>query len=481
MFAIKHSSPESPVLHLCEQREIHLESTIQDLPLYDFSIENDRPGNEVAQAFKNNPLLPGVILTEESHFFGMISRRRFLEYMSRPYALELFSKRPIKCLYLLAQTESLMFPSETLIVMAARRSLQQPAELLYEPIVVVIEPTVYRLLDVHQLLVAQSHIHELTTRMLNEQTQAQMIQTEKMASLGRMVAGVAHEILNPVNFIAANLDYLSNYNRDLMQLIAAYEQETREKLPLIEEIKENIEFDFLRSDLWQIINSIKVGTDRLVKIVGGLRNFSHLDEGNKKSSDLHECLENTLLILHNRIKYNIQLVKNYGQLPPIPCYSGQLSQVFMNIISNAIDALMDKLETNKSQGLSSACGWKPTIEISTKVVELENTRWVAILIADNGPGIPPKIQGRIFETFFTTKPVGKGTGLGLAISHQIVTEKHQGKLNLRSPRVYDQIGSRQHEAAWQRIIDPVELSSSQNVENLSMDSGTEFEILLPLS
>ena len=381
----------------------------------------------------------------------MISRRRFLEYMSRPYGLELFLKRPIKSLYLLAKTEILFFPKETLIVMAARRSLQRPAELIYEPIVVEIEPQVYRLLDVHQLLVAQSHIHELTTKLLHEQTQAQMIQTEKMASLGRMVAGVAHEILNPVNFIAANLDYLTNYSQDLIELLEMYEEEITATPPRLEKAKSDKEYEFLREDLFQLINSMRVGAERLTKIAGGLRNFSHLDEGSKKNFDLHECLESTLLILQNRLKYSIELVKEYGQLPPVPGYSGQLSQVFMNIISNAIDALMEKAESE----IGKATGWKPRIEITTSVVNLEDGNWVAIQIADNGLSIPPEIQSRIFDTFFTTKPVGKGTGLGLAISHQIVTQKHKGKLNLRSTSICEQ--------------------------RSQLDTGTIFEILLPIN
>lgn len=443
MFALKPSSSEMSVLQSSEMRTLNLESNLEELTLYDLSVEANCPGNEVAKAFESNPLLPGVIIIEEGRFLGMISRRRFLEYMSRPYGLELFLKRPIKALYLLANTEVLIFPVETLIVMAARRSLQRSAELVYEPIVVEISPSVYRLLDVHQLLVAQSNIHELTTKLLHEQTQAQAIQTEKMASLGRMVAGVAHEILNPVNFIYANLDYLINYSRNLIELLSAYEEEIGETLPRINEIRTEIEYDFLKEDLFQTIESMKVGAERLTKIAGGLRNFSHIGEGSKKNFDLHECLESTLLILQNRLKYSIELVKNYGELLPVPGYSGQLSQVFMNIISNAIDALMEKAESHKL----NSCEWKPRIEITTEVVELENSPWAAIRIADNGPGIPSEIQGRIFDNFFTTKPVGKGTGLGLAISHQIVTQKHHGRLNLRS----------------------------------QLNIGTQFEILLPLS
>ena len=443
MMALPKVSPQMSVLPAWER--LNLESTLQDLSLYEFQIEADRTGIEVARAFDSNPLLPGAILTEKQQLLGMISRRRFLEYMSRPYGLELFLKRPIKSLYLLARAETLLLPSSTLIVNAARQSLQRPAHLLYEPLVVEIEPQVYKLLDVHQLMVAQSHIHELATQLLNEQTQAHLIQTEKMASLGQMMAGIAHEILNPVNFISGNIDYLSKYSEDLINLIVAYEEGVTEPPPRVVEIKEEIEFDYLQQDLLVIINSMRQGTERLIKIINSMRNFSHMGEGSRQPADLHECIDSTLLILNNRIKYSIELVKNYGELPLVPCYSGQLSQVFTNIISNAIDALMEKSAALK-EAAKSARKWQARIEISTCVVEAENTRWATIRIADNGPGIPAEIQQRIFETFFTTKPVGKGTGLGLAISRQIVTEKHKGKLNLRS----------------------------------QAEVGTEFEILLPL-
>ena len=450
MKTLKKPSPPSAVLPL---ENLSLESTLQDLKLYEFQIESERIGIEVAKAFDKNPLLPGAILTEQGQLLGMMSRRRFLEYMSRPYGLELFLKRPIKNLYLLARVDTFILPSNTLVVNAARQSLQRPANLIYEPIVVQIEPKIYKLLDVPQLMIAQSHIHELATQLLNEQTQAHMIQTEKMASLGQMMAGIAHEILNPVNFISGNLEYLSRYSQDLLELVVAYDTENSQEPEAVTKIKQDIEFDYLQEDLSQILDSIKQGTDRLIKIINSMRNFCHMGESNRNPSDLHECIDSTLLILHNRIKYSIELVKNYGELPLVPCYSGQLSQVFMNIISNAIDALMDKAAAQSSVN-KPASKWQARIEITTEVREINQTNWAVIRIADNGPGIPPKIQERIFETFFTTKPIGKGTGLGLAISHQIVTEKHGGKLNVRS--------------------------RSADSGNSQAEVGTEFEILLPL-
>ncbi|MEG3939310.1 MULTISPECIES: sensor histidine kinase [unclassified Microcoleus] len=458
--------------------ELRLDSTLQELSLYDFQVEAMDFGMKISQMLETNPLLPGVILTNQGKFVGMISRRRFLEFLSRPFGRELFLKRPVKALYRFAEIETLIFPSNTLIVDAARKSLQRSQELLYEPIVVQVSPQTYTLVDVRELLVAQSKIHELATKLLRQQTQSQLIQTEKLASLGQMVAGVAHEIRNPVTCISGNLGFLSNYSKDIMELLSAYEQIVgpSEK---IDALKKNIEFDFLKEDWVEIIKSMKASSERLRELVTSLHTFSYMDETHLKEANLHECIDSTLLIMKSRLKYGFKVVKNYGDLPLVKCYSGQLSQVFMNIISNAIDALEEvKEETgfvaaitieteviDSSDGdfvnsellqnyvlgdrqnakqLSSAsqnAGFSP--EASEKN---QNNAWIAIRIADNGPGIPPEIQRRIFDTFFTTKPAGKGTGLGLAITHQIVTEKHKGKLNLHS----------------------------------TPGTGTEFEILLPL-
>ncbi|HEY9649840.1 MAG TPA: ATP-binding protein [Coleofasciculaceae cyanobacterium] len=446
MLAFKESESRTKIPNsypaLSETQALKLESTIQELSLYDFQFESSHLGIEVAHAFQSYPLLPGVILAEQGKFVGMISRRRFLEQMSRPYGLEPFLKRPLHSLYRFAEAEVLKLPGEMQIVEAARRSLQRPPAILYEPIVVEIETEVYRLLDVHQLLVAQSHIHELTTQLLHEQTQAQLIQTEKMASLGQMVASVAHEIKNPVGCITCNFDFLANYCHHLIEILSAYDAEFPNISANIGQLKEDAELSFILEDLPKILNSMAAGSERLTKIVGSLQSFSHFDGANPHPADIHDCIESTLLILKNRLKSGIEVIKNYGNLPPIHCYSGQLSQVFMNLLSNAIDALTDKL----NDSMTNVKIWQPQIEISTEIIQNSDTDWVSIRIADNGPGIPQKIQSRIFETFFTTKPVGKGTGLGLAISHQIITQKHQGQLLMHS----------------------------------QPEMGTEFKILLPL-
>lgn len=405
---------------------LNLESKLEELSLYDFQVEAHQPGREVYKIFEANHLLPGVVLTDQGNFAGMVCRRRFWEHMSRPYSLELFLRRPIKIFhqFVESQTKILICTGQTLIVEAARKALQREPESIYDPVIVQLAPGDYRLLDLHELLVAQSQIHELTTKLLREQTQEQLIQTEKLASLGQMVAGVAHEIRNPVNSIAGNLQFMSNYSKDLLKLVLAYEQEMSQASGKIELLKSEIEFNFLAEDLPEIIESMEVSTEQLNRLIGGLRNFSRTSEASPKPANLHECIDSTLLILRNKIKQGINVVKEYGNIPLVLCYSGQLSQVFMNIITNGIDAMMERKDASES--------WQAKIEITTSAIYVSGSAWVSIRIGDNGTGMPREIQERIFETFFTTKPVGKGTGLGLAISHQIVTQKHKGELKVRS-------------------------------------------------
>ncbi|MCG6136560.1 MAG: trifunctional serine/threonine-protein kinase/ATP-binding protein/sensor histidine kinase [Nostoc sp. LLA-1] len=263
-----------------------------------------------------------------------------------------------------------------------------------------------------------------------KRTQTQLIQSEKMSSLGQMVAGVAHEINNPINFIHGNIAHTSEYVQDLLELIAIYQQEYPQPSQLITEKSENIDIDFLAADLPKTVDSMKVGSTRIRNIVLGLRNFSRLDESEMKPVDIHEGLDNTLMILQHRLKKTsvdkhrreISIIKEYGQIPEVTCYASQLNQVFMNILSNAIDAL-DISEVSQEKIAS------PTICISTELVD---SNLVRIRVVDNGLGMTASVQQKIFDPFFTTKPVGSGTGLGLSISYQIVVDKHQGQLTCNS-------------------------------------------------
>ncbi|MFS0514154.1 GAF domain-containing protein [Nostoc sp. UIC 10607] len=258
-----------------------------------------------------------------------------------------------------------------------------------------------------------------------QQTQTQLIQTEKMSSLGQLVAGIAHEINNPVNFIYGNINHVNNYAQDLLSILDLYLQDSPNPNPEIRDRAFEIDLEFLMEDLPKTLSSMKVGIDRIRQIVLGLRNFSRLDEAEKKPVDIHEGIDSTLLILQHRLKAKpespaIKLVKEYSDLPLVECYAGPLNQVFMNVLSNAIDALEDYRESESKPHSSQ-------ITIHTAVGELEgNIKSVVIRIADNGSGIPEALKARICDPFFTTKPVGKGTGLGLSISYQIVVDKHGG-------------------------------------------------------
>ncbi|MBW4510197.1 MAG: GHKL domain-containing protein [Scytonematopsis contorta HA4267-MV1] len=415
------SSPQE--LEVCSP-SLSLEARLQDLPLCEMQIKTCCSTSLLATKFESNPLIPGITLIEKDEFVGMISRRRFFEFMSSHKKYHTYDNQSIKNLYSDIQPENFILPEETLIVTAVQKVLSRPQEERYEPIIVKSKSNKYYVLDVYRLLVAQNKIHELATKLLREKTQSLLIQTEKMTSLGKMVTGVAHEIKNPVNCIAGNFNFLSNYFKNLLELIVAYGEECIDPSEKITEIKERIEFDFLIQDLAKILESINVSSNRLTQVTTSLRNFSRIDDKKRQKVDIHECIDSTLLILSSQIKRGIKVIKNYGQLPKIKCYPGQLSQVFMNLLSNAIDALIESKVNSQD--------WQPWIEITTQLIEEENEQSIIIKIADNGTGIPTEIQKNIFEDFFTTKPVGKGTGLGLAISYEIVTKKHGGKMQVFS-------------------------------------------------
>ncbi|MEH1915190.1 GAF domain-containing sensor histidine kinase [Nostoc sp.] len=263
-----------------------------------------------------------------------------------------------------------------------------------------------------------------------QETQTRLIQTEKMSGLGQLVAGVAHEINNPVNFIYGNLCHASDYTAQLLEILRLYQLHYPHPHNEIQAAIEAIDFEFLVEDLPKIMTSMQVGTERIRSIVLSLRNFSRLDEAENKRVDLHEGIDNTLLILQHRLKGNaefprIEIIKDYGNIPLVECYAGQMNQVFMNIFTNAIDALEVGSRKWQNQGdkENNSCPI-PTIQISTKV-SVDNSR-LLIRITDNGPGMNEDVKKRIFDPFYTTKPVGKGTGLGLAISYQIIVEKHGG-------------------------------------------------------
>jgi two-component system, NtrC family, sensor kinase len=522
-----------------EPQDLPLDTAIAKLPLYDFQLEITALGDDLARAFATNFLLPGIIVTDQNHYVTMISRRHFAEQMSRPYALDLFSRRSLAAFCEYAGFEPLCLDSCETVVNAAQVCLRRPVDTIYEPVVVHTPETLeYRILDVHDLLLAQASIHKLATKMLQEQVQARMVQTEKMASLGEVVAEVSHDIKNPVNFIHGNLEFLSSYADALIELVQAFQAEVPEPSLQLRELKQKLNLDYVLRDLPNVISSITFGAEQLRKLVDGLQTFSHIDRDLPTAIDVCECLENSIMILRNRmIKANVRLEKDYELVPQVLGFAGQLTQVFMNIISNALDALTGvgmEPEAPKVATLNpnhKGEKWKPQISITVKRsrqlftqtnsqnngqsldqtsfqagisgnqrrIKLENQNRsqtanqtftqtnnqtanhfgnhgaIEIIIADNGNGIPLEIQSRIFEAFYTTKEAGKGTGLGLAICYQIINQKHQGIINLRSPCY--QTGDQSSDQSNNQSSN----DQSSNDQSNSFRGGTEFQILLPIA
>jgi two-component system, NtrC family, sensor kinase len=291
----------------------------------------------------------------------------------------------------------------------------------------------------NQILQQQALALEQTLTEL-KQAQFHLVQSEKMSSLGQLVAGVAHEINNPVNFIYGNLNYAIDYASSLMQALQSYQRHYPQSTPEFADAIEDLNLDFVMVDFPKLLTSMRIGAERIQAIVRSLRTFSRLDEAEIKAVNLHEGIDSTLMILAHQLKPRpnyeaIQIIKEYGELPNVECYAGKLNQVFMNLLSNAIDALELRRTSTAVGDRPAATGPiespPPTIRICTEAT----LKHIRIGIIDNGTGIPEALQSRIFDPFFTTKQVGKGTGLGLSISYQIITERHGGNLRcISSPQ-----------------------------------------------
>lgn len=295
----------------------------------------------------------------------------------------------------------------------------------------------------------EQRVHDRTSELKQvldqvKQSQLHLVQSEKMSSLGQLVAGIAHEINNPITFIHSNLYHINHYAEQLFVIVEQYQQEHPHPSNQLQADLEQADLSFMKSDLLKILDSIKMGTSRVKKIVQSLRTFSRLDEAEKKSVDIHDGIESTLLILQHRLEATaagskIEVFKNYGTLPQVECYAGQLNQVFMAILVNAIDALESSfapiaapiLDPAITQPANSSIITHPSANITISTYQPSASK-ICIEIADNGPGIPLTTQQQLFDPFYTTKPIGKGTGLGLSISYQIITQNHQGRLSCES-------------------------------------------------
>ncbi len=435
-----------PILNELGDRDLGIASLLGDLPLYSFQVEINTLCYQVTEIFEKHPLLPGAILVEHGEFFGMISRQRLLEYLIRPRAIDLFLNAPVQLIYSYARTDLLILSDTTSILSAARLALRRSPQLLSEPIVVKMQSGAYNLLNLSELNIAYWQIRGIETQLRFENLQTLMIQTEKMASLGRLVDGVAHEILDPVGFIWGNLTYVTDYTQSLIELMAAYEQVMPNVPEEIEALQEEIEFNFLKQDLPRALESIKKGAERLKSLASSLQNFCHLDEVYPKPADLHSAIDSVLLLLKSRLSGEVNIVKNYGYIPPVSCYIGQLNQVFMNILGYAIDGLINQEVNQKFDREFSEADYlnpvqalsKSQISITTTIISNEaempdrlDDRWVSIKIKDNGAGMSAEKLEELYASFSGNHRRGEKE-TSLTVSHWIITAKHGGEFLMRS-------------------------------------------------
>lgn len=438
-------------------RKLGLESTLQELQLWRVQIELSHLTSSLSKLFEEEPLLPGIILTQNEQYIGIISRRRFFEKMSQSYSLDLYSQRSVEILYKMLPQDVFILNEKRSVIEATQLALQRSPELIYEPIVVETASGMHGLVDFQVLLLAYSEIHVLTLDQLQQVEEKSRItstdlgdlqkkynklleeeKNEKGTALGQLVGSIIEQINKPITLIAGNLIHINRYIQELLKLISLYRKYYPEPAAEIQTVLNQIELDFLNAEISKLLTSMKSGSQHLRRIVHSLQNFSYLDESEKKAVDIHQIIDSVLLVLQSRLKShtnieNITLVKKYRSVTLLECYVEQLKQVFINILSNAIDALEEKMKNGKLRvGVEQDQipeNESPSFQIRIDTEMPDPLTHVVIRIADNGPGMTEKVRQRIFDPFFSTKPVGKGTGLGLFISHQIVVEKHGGQLH----------------------------------------------------
>ncbi|MEB3292512.1 MAG: hypothetical protein VKJ24_05080 [Synechococcales bacterium] len=456
-----------PILCVGSQQGLPLDAKLSDLPLYRFQASMDCLGKEVIRLLEAYPQLPGLVLLDRDRGMSMISRQQFLEYLLRPQGSELFLNQPLRVLHSYARPLLLTLAADTPILNAAQQALQRPHDHQGEPIVVHMGNQNYCLLDSHTLNLAYSQLRQLETQAWYERVQTQMIRSDKMTSLGRLVDGVSHEILDPVSFIWGNLSHLSGYIRDLETLLAAYEAQVPQPPAALTTLREEIEIDYLREDIPRTLDSIKTGAERLSKLASSLQNFCHIDEIYPKSADIHGCLDSVLLLLKSRLGSELHIIKQYGHLPPIPCFIGQITQVFLNLITYAIDKLLTSAVTatmahtlsvpqagSPALMISGALA-QPCLTLATETCSLDGSgvRWIMIRIGHNGEAMSLEEQQSLLAS--STSPALLTQETSLLTSYRIIASKHRGLFRVRSQANPD--------------------------DSLNAPNTTEFEIWIPLA
>ena len=443
-----------------------IDSTLQALPLYDARLDLKTAGRQAAELFNQSPDLPGLLLMDQQTVVGVLSRYRLSDYLLRPRGCELFLSEPLSVLYSYARIEPLVFAADTPVLTAAPVALRRPAALQGEPLLVKTAAG-DRLLNSHDLNKAHWQIRGIETQVRHERTQAAILQSQKMAALGRLVDGVSHEILDPLGFVWGNLIHVDHYCQQLLALIAVYEQSLSDQAQpqALTDLKEEIELEFLQTDLPDTLNSVKSGAERLKQLASSLQNFCHIDEVYPKPADVHSLMDGIVLLLKSRLTTQIEVVRHYTSLPPVPCFSGQLSQVLMNVLTHCIDNLLSSAarqavdaELKPANAVTSlTAALVPRITLTTQLddgVETASSsqRWISIKIADNGPSLSIAAHRSILNSFTVRRRLERETDL--AVSYRIITAKHGGQFWVRS-------------------------RTSPN-PTYHADAGIEFEIRLPL-
>ena len=394
-------------------------SVLADLPLHvdETAVEDDL--HRVAAKLLQQPRLPGLLVREGETALTALARSHIFETLS----LSATGPVPTLCSILYSTPPSLRLTADTPILEAAPQALRRPLPQQSVPVIVE-TPIGAALLSAAVLNQAYWHLRGIEAQIRYERFQLEQLQNEKMASLGRLVDGVAHEILDPISFIWGNLAHISGYTQTLLELLEGYADEVPQPSPQLQQRCIEAELDYLQTDLPEAIRSVRGGAHRLRQLAISLQNFCHIDEVYPKPADLHSLLDSLLLLLQSRIKTPLKIHRDYSKLPPVPCFAGQLGQVFMSILTSAVDALLaQRLESQQS----------PTLTLSTKICNAPAShppsRWVQVLIQDNGPGLPAAVEQAIAAA--CSPQVRRVKETRLAMSYRIVTAQHGGCFRVR--------------------------------------------------